>query len=81
MQVILAKMPNSGDIEPEKGISYNQAKPPKWRDKKTNLPKTFDPKLVLYKSNARTKMEHKLKEWPTNNLHNLKPTPWASTNP
>ena len=63
----LAEMNSSGDMEPEGPTSCSQAGPPV-RDKDTNPPiKTFDPKFVLSKRNAGTKMKQRLRRWLTNN--------------
>ena len=57
MWMTLAEMNSSGDMEPEGPTSCSQAGPPV-RDKDTNPPiKTFDPKFVLSKRNAGTKMK------------------------
>ena len=40
-----------------------------------NHPQTFKQKFVLSKRNTETKMDHRLKEWLTNNRANLRPNP------
>jgi hypothetical protein len=69
-------MPERGDMEPEETTSSSQTGLPveEWGHQPTY--KTFDPKLLLSKRNAGTKVEQRLKEWP-----NLGSIPWAGTNP
>jgi hypothetical protein len=80
-QVTLAEMPNSGDMEPEETTSSSQTGPPVegWGHQLTY--KTLDPKLVLSQRTAGTKMEQRLKEWPTSDWPILRPIPWTDTNP
>ena len=61
----LAEMPNSGNMEPEETTSRSQIGPlvKGWGHEPTH--KTFDPKLVQSKRNARTKMEQRLKGTPS----------------
>jgi hypothetical protein len=65
MWVILNKMPNSGEIEPEETTSSSQTglSVERWRHQHTF--KIFNPELFLSKRNAGTKMEQRLKEWPS----------------
>jgi hypothetical protein len=56
-------MPNSGDIEPEETTSSTQTGPSVERQGHQPTYKTFNPKLLLSKRNAETKMEQRLKEW------------------
>jgi hypothetical protein len=81
MQVTLAKMLNSGDIEPEVTTSSSQAEHPVegWGHQTTY--KTFDPKLTLSKTNAGTKMEQRVNEWLTSDRPIWRPIPLAGTNP
>jgi hypothetical protein len=80
MQVTLAEMPNSKNMEPEETTSSSQTGLPVegWGYQSTY--KTFDPKLLLSKRNAGTKMEQRLKEWQTSDHPNLKSIPCAGTN-
>jgi hypothetical protein len=70
-------MLNSGDTETEETTS-NRHSVEEWGHQTTY--KTYDPKLVLSKTNAGTKMEQRLKEWPTNDWSILRSIPWAGTN-
>jgi hypothetical protein len=65
MQVTLAKMPNSENMEPEDTICRSQTGAPLEGWEKRPTYKTFDLKLFLSKTNAGTKMKEKLKEWLT----------------
>jgi hypothetical protein len=69
----LAEIPNSGDKEPEEITSSSQTGSPVegWGHQSTY--KTYDPKLILSKRNAGTKMEHRLREWSTSDQTTLKP--------
>lgn len=80
MWVALAKIPNSGDMEPEEATP-SQTGPlvEGWRHQDTN--KTFHPKLFLSKRNARTKMGQRLKKRPSNDWSNLGSIPWVATKP
>ena len=62
VKVTLEEMLNSWDMEPEETSSSSQSglTVERWGHQPTY--KTFDPKLVLSKRNAETKMEHRLKE-------------------
>jgi hypothetical protein len=68
------------------GRTWDLKRPPptakqdaQWRDKESRpTHRTFIPNFVLSKRNAGTKMEQRLKEWPTDNHHNLRAIPWAS---
>jgi hypothetical protein len=56
IQVSLAKMQNSRDIESEESTSCSQARF-QWRNKDINpLKITFDPQFFLAKRNARTNL-------------------------
>jgi hypothetical protein len=81
MPMTSAEISNSGDLEPEETTSSRHTGPPVegWRHQPTY--KIFDPKLLLFKGNIRTKMEQRLKKWPTNDWPNLGSMPWVSTNP
>jgi hypothetical protein len=50
-------MPKSGDIEPEKTTFSSQTRTPMERWEQQPISKTFDPKLVLFKINAESKIE------------------------
>ena len=65
----LAERPNSWDVEPEETTSSSQTGHPVegWGHQPTY--KTFDPKLVLSKRNAGTKMEQRLNKWLTSDCH------------
>ena len=58
----LAKMPNSGDIEPEETTSSTQTGPSVERQGHQPTYKTFNPKLLLSKRNAETEG---VAEWST----------------
>ena len=62
MWVILAKISNSGDMEPEETTSGSQTGRPVERWGHQSTYKTLDPKLLLSKRNSGTKMEQRLKE-------------------
>ena len=81
MQVTLALMPSSEDMELEKITSISHTGPPveEWGHQTTY--KTFDLNLVLSKRNTGTMMEQRLQEWPTIDWLNLRPIPCADTNP
>ena len=81
MQVTLVEMLNNRDLEPEETNSRNQTRPPveKWGHQLTY--KFFNSKLLLSKRNERTKMEQRLKEWPTSDLPNLGSIPCRGTKP
>jgi hypothetical protein len=49
MQVTLAEVPKSFDMEREETISSSQTGPPQWRDRDTTYLQNFDPKLFLSK--------------------------------
>jgi hypothetical protein len=68
-------MTNTRDIEPEETTSGSQAQSPMEGLGYQPIHKTFVTKFVLFKRNAGTKMEQRLKEWPNNNWFNLKPIP------
>jgi len=77
MQVTL-EMPNSWDMglkRPPPGARQDY----QWRDGDTY--KTFNPKLILSKRNAGTKLEQRLKEQLTSDRSILRPIPWVGTNP
>jgi hypothetical protein len=81
MWVTLAKMPNSGTMEPEYITSSSQIGPPVEELGHQPTFKIIDPKLFLSKRNAGTKMEQRPKEWLTSNQPNLGSIPWVDTNP
>jgi hypothetical protein len=62
MEVTLAEILNIWDMEPEETTSSSQigSTVEGWRHQPTY--KTFEPKLVLSKRNAGTKMEQRVKE-------------------
>ena len=67
-------------LEPEETTPCSQTGPPveRWGHQPTN--KFFNPKLLLSKRNTETKMEQRLKEWPTSDGPNLGSIPWVGTN-
>jgi hypothetical protein len=81
MRVTLAEISNSGEMEPEETTSRSYTWPPLegWGHQPTF--KFCEPELFLSKRNAGTKMEHRLKEWPTNDWPNMGSIPWAGTKP
>jgi hypothetical protein len=52
MWATIAKMPKSGDMEPEEATSYSQEGPPGGGIRTPIHPQNFDPKFVLSKRNA-----------------------------
>jgi hypothetical protein len=53
-----------------------------WSDKNNNLPiKLSTLNLSFLQEMQAQGIEESLKEWPPNNLPNLRPIPWASTSP
>jgi hypothetical protein len=75
MWVTLAKMPNSWDMQPVEATFCSQAGSQVEKKEQHLTHKSFNPKFVLSKRNAETKMEQRSKEWPTNNQSNLRPIP------
>ena len=70
-----------GDMEPEETNCYIQ-KEPQWSNRDTNPPtKLSTQNLSCLQEMQGWGMEQRLREWPTNNWPNLRPIPWASTNP
>jgi hypothetical protein len=78
MRVALTEMPNNENMEPEEATYYSQTGPKVEGCECQHTHKTFNPKFILFKRNAGTKMQQRLKEWPTNNQLNLRPIPRAS---
>ena len=79
--VTLAVTYNIGDMEPEEDTSCSQVGPPV-SDRDTNPPtKLSTQNLFCLQEMQSWRMEQRLREWPTNNQPNLRPIPWASTNP
>jgi hypothetical protein len=63
MQVTLAEMSNSGEMDSEEAIiSHSQTSPQLERWGHQTIYKTFNSKLLLSKRNAGTKMGQRLKE-------------------
>ena len=77
----LAEMPERGDMEPEETTSSSQTGLPveEWGHQPTY--KTFDPKLLLSKRNAGTKMEQRLNERLSIDQPNLGFIPRKGTSP
>jgi activator of HSP90 ATPase len=65
-------------MEPEESTSYSQAETLLKRQEHKLIHKTFISKFVLSVRNAGTKIEQRLREWPTNNWLNLRPFPGAA---
>jgi hypothetical protein len=81
MGVTLAMTHSSGDAETEEATSCSKAGTPVELSGHKPTHKTIDPKFILSTRNAGTGNEQRQKEWLTNNGPNLRPIPWASTNP
>ena len=79
--MILAEMSNSWTIELEDTTSRIQAGPPVEGWGQQPIYKTFDPKLVLSKTNTGKSMEQRLKECLASDWLILRPIPWVGTTP
>ena len=73
--VTLAKTPSSGDMEPELGISCNQARLPVEAQAHQPSHKTFALQFVLPVDCAGVKMEQREREWTSNDWSSLRPRP------
>jgi hypothetical protein len=80
-RVTLAETSSIGDTKLKEPTSCSQAGLPVQGKEHQDIHKTFDSKFVLPTRCAGTKMEQRLREWPTNDWPNLRPIPWASTSP
>lgn len=78
MKVTLAVTQSTGNVEPEEPISCSQAGT--WQQRHKHTHKTFNPKCILSKRNAGTKIKQRLKEGSINHP-NSRPNPWTSTIP
>ena len=81
MGMTLAKIPNSGEMEPEETTSSREIGPPVevWSHQPTF--KLFDPELLLSKENTGTKLEQRLKERSSSDRPNFGSIPWADIKP
>jgi hypothetical protein len=68
---VLIQNPNSGKTEAKEAISSRETWPPVESWGSLPIFKFLDPKLFLYKGNAGTKMEQRMKERPSNDQANL----------
>jgi hypothetical protein len=69
--IALAKILNSGEMEPEETTSSGQIWPTMERWSHPLIFKNFDPELFLSKGNAGTKVEQRMKEKPYSDQSNL----------
>jgi hypothetical protein len=75
----LAEMPNSGEREPKETTSSRNTGPPGNRWSHPSTFKISDPELFLSKRNEGTKVEQRLKEWPSSDQSNLESIPCTRT--
>jgi hypothetical protein len=69
------------DTEPEDATPIDRQEP-QWSKRVTNPPtKLSTQKLSCLEVMQAQRREQRLREWPKNNRPNLRPIPWASTNP
>jgi hypothetical protein len=81
MEMTLAKMPNSEEIDSEESTSsrYTGLLVEEWGQ--PPIFKVFDSELFLSKRNAETKVKQRLKERPSSDQPNLESIPWTGTKP
>jgi hypothetical protein len=81
MGLILAVTQNTGDMEPEEAPSEARQEL-QWINRDIKAPTKLSTQNVTHLQEMQAwGMEQRLRKWPTNNLPNLRPIPWMSTNP
>jgi hypothetical protein len=81
MWVTLTVTHYNEDMEPEE-VTPVARQEPQWSDRDTKPPKKISTQLFVPSTrNSGMRDGVRLRDWPTNNRHNLRPLPWASTNP